>query len=69
MTTLSPPKRILTVEDNAMVSADVRTILEAAGYDVCPDVLRAWCEAGRILSHEETAGRVAQSPSVPVAAG
>jgi CheY-like chemotaxis protein len=37
MTTLSPPQRILTVEDNAIVSADVRTILEAAGYDVCPD--------------------------------
>jgi CheY-like chemotaxis protein len=32
-----PPKRILTVEDNAIVSADVRSILEAAGYDVCPD--------------------------------
>ncbi len=34
---LAPPKRILTVEDNAIVSADVRTILEAAGYDVLPD--------------------------------
>ena len=32
-----PPKKILTVEDNAIVSADVRSILEAAGYDVCPD--------------------------------
>jgi two-component system, response regulator PdtaR len=31
------PKKILTVEDNAVVSADVRSILEAAGYDVCPD--------------------------------
>jgi CheY-like chemotaxis protein len=37
MPTLAPPKKILTVEDNAIVSADVRTILEAAGYDVCPD--------------------------------
>ena len=37
MTTLAPPKRILTVEDNAIVSADVRSILEGAGYDVCPD--------------------------------
>jgi CheY-like chemotaxis protein len=37
MPTLSPPKKILTVEDNAIVSADVRSILEAAGYDVCPD--------------------------------
>jgi two-component system, response regulator PdtaR len=34
---LAPPKKILTVEDNAIVSADVRKILEAAGYDVCPD--------------------------------
>jgi CheY-like chemotaxis protein len=31
------PKKILTVEDNAIVSADVRAILEGAGYDVCPD--------------------------------
>jgi CheY-like chemotaxis protein len=37
MSVLAPPKRILTVEDNAIVSADVRSILEAAGYDVCPD--------------------------------
>jgi chemotaxis response regulator CheB len=37
MSVLAPPKKILTVEDNAIVSADVRSILEAAGYDVCPD--------------------------------
>jgi CheY-like chemotaxis protein len=37
MTTLAPPKKILTVEDNAIVSADVRAILESAGYDVLPD--------------------------------
>jgi response regulator NasT len=37
MHTLAPPKKILTVDDNAIVSADVRSILEAAGYDVCPD--------------------------------
>jgi CheY-like chemotaxis protein len=38
MPLIAPPKRkILTVEDNAIVSADVRTILEAAGYDVVPD--------------------------------
>lgn len=34
---LAPPKKILTVEDNAIVSADLRSILEGAGYDVCPD--------------------------------
>ena len=37
MPTLAPPNTILTVEDNAVVSADVRAILEDAGYDVCPD--------------------------------
>ena len=37
MPTLAPPKRILTVEDNAIVSADMRAILEGAGYDVLPD--------------------------------
>jgi two-component system, response regulator PdtaR len=37
MPLLAPPKKIPTVEENAIVSADVRTILEAAGYDVCPD--------------------------------
>jgi response regulator NasT len=37
MPTLTPAKKILTVEDNAVVSADVRSILEGAGYDVCPD--------------------------------
>jgi CheY-like chemotaxis protein len=36
-TTLTPPKKILTVEDNAIVSADVRAILEGAGYDVVPE--------------------------------
>jgi hypothetical protein len=25
--------------------------------DICPDVLRAWCEAGRVLSKEETSER------------
>ena len=34
-----PPKKILTVEDNAIVSADVRSILESAGYEVCPDAI------------------------------
>jgi hypothetical protein len=39
------------------------------GYDVCPDVLRTWCEAGRILSAEETEGRIAQSRPAPAAVG
>jgi CheY-like chemotaxis protein len=37
MPTLTPRKKILAVEDNAIVRADVRSILEAAGYEVCPD--------------------------------
>ena len=24
------------------------------GYDVCPDILRYWCEQGRVCSREET---------------
>ena len=39
------------------------------GYDVCPDVLRSWAEAGRILSQHETAGRVAVSRPEPTAIG
>jgi hypothetical protein len=35
------------------------------GYDVCPDVLRLWAEAGRVLGAAETnarcAGRIEQS--------
>ena len=30
------------------------------GFDVCPDVLRAWCESGRILNPEETNAWIAQ---------
>jgi hypothetical protein len=26
----------------------------ATGFDICPDVLRLWCEKGRICSPEET---------------
>jgi len=26
------------------------------GYDACPDVLRFWCEQGRVCSREETDG-------------
>ncbi len=30
------------------------------GYDVCPDVLRLWAEAGSILSQAETDRRCAE---------
>ncbi len=36
MTALSAPK-VLTVEDDPIVRADLRLILEEAGFDVCPD--------------------------------
>ena len=38
-------------------------------YDVCPDVLRDWAEMGRILSAEETAGKVAESRHEPSGIG
>ena len=39
------------------------------GFDVCPDILRAWCEAGRILSREETGQRIAKSLPAALAIG
>ena len=36
------------------------------GYDICPDVLRVWCEAGRILPSETTNARLARASSVPM---
>jgi hypothetical protein len=38
------------------------------GFDVCPDVLRAWCENGRILTPDETNAWLAQ-PQPEVAVG
>ena len=35
------------------------------GYDVCPDVLRAWCEAGRILNRDELGTLLAQREATP----
>ena len=32
------------------------------GFDVCPDVLRVWCEQGRILSPAETQASLVQPP-------
>ena len=31
--------------------------------DVCPDVLRYWCESGRVTSQEETDAHFAPAPS------
>ena len=35
------------------VDLDERTIAWPNGYDLCPDVLRYWCEIGRVCSQEE----------------
>lgn len=42
------------VEEFRKVKIDYGTIVFSTGYDVCPDVLRYWCELGRIASREET---------------
>ncbi len=34
---LKPLARVLTVEDNPIVRADLRLVLEDAGFDVCAD--------------------------------
>lgn len=36
------------------VHVDYGTLVFSTGYDICPDVLRLWCEQGRVLSREET---------------
>ena len=36
------------------VECDGFTIAWPNGYDLCPDVLRYWCEIGRVCSKEET---------------
>ena len=33
------------------------------GYDVCPDVLRVWCEAGRVLRRVEIEAAWPHSPA------
>ena len=35
------------------VTTDDRTIVWPNEYDLCPDVLRYWCELGRVCSQEE----------------
>jgi len=36
------------------------------GYDICPDVLRVWCEAGRTLPIETTTARLALASAAPM---
>jgi two-component system, response regulator PdtaR len=37
MSLAAVPTSVLTVEDDPIVRADLRIVLEAAGFDVCPD--------------------------------
>lgn len=36
------------------VKIDYGTLVFPTGYDICPDVLRYWCELGRVALREET---------------
>ena len=42
------------VEFFKRVECDGFSIFWPNAYDICPDVLRYWCEAGRVCSKEET---------------
>ena len=44
------------------------TVEWPGGIDFCPDVLRVWCEAGKVLSPQETAAALEASISRPLAA-
>lgn len=43
-------------EDNYFqrVRVEGSSIAWPNGYDICPDVLRVWCDQGRILTDQET---------------
>lgn len=51
---LTDPLR--AVEEFAKVRCDAGSgaLVFPTGYDICPDVLRYWCEVGRVCSQEET---------------
>lgn len=41
-------------DEFASVSVEQGVLTWSTGFDVCPDVLRFWCEQGRVCSAEET---------------
>ena len=45
---------LLSPEEFQKVKLDYGTLVFSTGFDICPDVLRVWCERGRPLSKEET---------------
>ena len=40
-------------DEFAKVRIENGTLAFTTGYDICPDVLRYWCEIGRVCSQEE----------------
>jgi len=51
----------------AAVRLEHGVVTWATGFDICPDVLRFWCEQGRVCSDQETAAhfKLQRSLSVP----
>ncbi len=45
---------LLVPEEFQKVRLDYGTLVFPAGFDICPDVLRLWCERGGPLSREDT---------------
>ena len=51
------------------VQIDYGTLVFSTGYDICPDVLRFWCEKGGVCSQRETDTYFEEMFSQPVAEG
>ena len=45
---------LLSPEEFQKVKLDYGTLVFSTGFDICPDVLRLWCERGRVLSEADT---------------
>jgi hypothetical protein len=45
---------LLPESEFSKVAIDYGTLVFPTGYDICPDVLRLWCERSKPLSKEET---------------
>jgi hypothetical protein len=45
---------LLSPEEFQKVVLDYGTLVFATGFDICPDVLRLWCERGGVMSKVET---------------
>ena len=51
---MTEPFRDLEFFQKVTVDSELGVVTWPNGYDICPDVLRYWCEAGRVCSKEET---------------